>query len=294
MGVRGRLSASLAAALFFTVYLPARPAFPEQSAVIIKEVGAAQPEKSAQPVNTDVVIPGSGSVPDESVMIKESSMEESYKNALGENDRLKAETRRLNDMLSREQSKGTIYGTRLQNYMAQMEAMKNEYDRLFAQRNREKAAYDEELARMKLEQERIQKESADYRKSVETSPPAKRVRELELLNKEMADQMHNAMPEQEKLKKENGKLHFNLGNSYYRNADYRNAEHEYERALQNLPSDPDTLFNLAVICDYYVRNPGKAVVYYNRYLKLRPKSKQALLIKKRIAMDEIDVKMENK
>ena len=97
--------------------------------------------------------------------------------------------------------------------------------------------------------------------------------------------------ETERLKEENGKLHYNLGNILFKNGEYKKAAYEYEYALSHMPDDPDLYYNLAVINDYYVGDTQKAAHFYSEFLKRQPNAKDALHIKERIAEKNLEIKM---
>ncbi|MFH1768722.1 MAG: hypothetical protein ABH858_06155 [Candidatus Omnitrophota bacterium] len=102
----------------------------------------------------------------------------------------------------------------------------------------------------------------------------------------------NAMlKDNEAIKKENGKVHYNLGNVLLKQGDYKRAAYEYELALPGLPGDPDVYHNLAVIYDYYLDDNQKALGYYKLYLENVPDAKDSFLIKERIVENRLEKKM---
>src|SRR5205814_3200893 len=48
------------------------------------------------------------------------------------------------------------------------------------------------------------------------------------------------------------KLHFNLGNFYFRNRQYKAAAKEYEEAVYFAPEDAAAHFNLAIVSEEYL------------------------------------------
>jgi TolA-binding protein len=60
---------------------------------------------------------------------------------------------------------------------------------------------------------------------------------------------------------------------------YADAERVYSAALRRTPDDPRLHYNLAVLYDDYLRNPGKAAVHYRKYLQLNPTGPDAALVR---------------
>ena len=69
---------------------------------------------------------------------------------------------------------------------------------------------------------------------------------------------------------ETAKLHYNLGNFYFRESSYKNAAAEYRKVIFYRPDDEDANFNLAVVSDDYLDDRPTALFRYKRYLELRP------------------------
>jgi tetratricopeptide (TPR) repeat protein len=55
----------------------------------------------------------------------------------------------------------------------------------------------------------------------------------------------------------------------------REAEKLYDEALKKNPKDPRVYYNLGVLHGDYLKNPGKAVYYYRKYLDLAPTARDA-------------------
>jgi len=81
---------------------------------------------------------------------------------------------------------------------------------------------------------------------------------------------------------EAAKLHYNLGNFYFRNQKYGEAALEYERSILYRPNDPDAHHNLAVVYDEHLGHREKAILHYKRYLALNPSDESALEIENRV------------
>ena len=65
-------------------------------------------------------------------------------------------------------------------------------------------------------------------------------------------------------------MHYSMAMVYSREKRHADAEGEYLKTLQLDPADAGSHYNLAILYDDELERPGKAVVHYKRYLKLRP------------------------
>ena len=81
---------------------------------------------------------------------------------------------------------------------------------------------------------------------------------------------------------ETAKLHYNLGNFYFRNAEYAAAAAEYKKALFYNPNDADANYNLAIVSDNFLDDRPTAMYRYRRYLDLRPSATDKRSVQQRI------------
>jgi tetratricopeptide (TPR) repeat protein len=88
--------------------------------------------------------------------------------------------------------------------------------------------------------------------------------------------------EKDEIVMEAAKLHYNIGNFYYRHQQYDFAAEEYRKSLLYAPDEADTHFNLAVVMDEHLRDRQTAVHHYKRYLALNPEDESAVDIEDRI------------
>lgn len=86
---------------------------------------------------------------------------------------------------------------------------------------------------------------------------------------------------------QSAKLHYNLGNFYFRQKQYRTAIEEYKEALQYTPEDADIHYNLAVVSDDYLADAATAMDHYRKYMELNPKAKDFKKIQLRVLDLEI-------
>jgi tetratricopeptide (TPR) repeat protein len=62
---------------------------------------------------------------------------------------------------------------------------------------------------------------------------------------------------------EAGKLHYNVGNFYFRNREYAAAVEEYKKAIMYQPKDADAQYNLAIVNDEYLGSRPAALEQYH-------------------------------
>lgn len=84
----------------------------------------------------------------------------------------------------------------------------------------------------------------------------------------------------ERLAKENGLLHYNLGVIYTEKELYDEAIVEFEKALEVRPDDAYAHYNLGIIYSQYEINERKAVEHFQKYLKVAPNDKDADLARR--------------
>lgn len=121
----------------------------------------------------------------------------------------------------------------------------------------EKAAYEAQLADLK-------NEMAVYKET------------LALVQGELAAKEESAVVV------EAGKLHYNVGNFYFRNREYAAAIEEYKKAILYQPKDTDAQYNLAVVYDEYIGDRPSALQHYKRFLSLAPSDPKAAKVEQRI------------
>jgi tetratricopeptide (TPR) repeat protein len=121
----------------------------------------------------------------------------------------------------------------------------------------EKAAYEAQLADLR-------NETAVYKETVS-------VLQQELSAKEESSVVVEA-----------GKLHYNVGNFYFRNREYAAAVEEYKKAIMYQPKDADAHYNLAIVNDEYLGNRPEALQHYKRFLSLASGDPKAVKVEQRI------------
>ena len=89
-------------------------------------------------------------------------------------------------------------------------------------------------------------------------------------------------PEDQQFKEELAKAHYNMGNIYYERAEYQRAVVEYYQAVDLVPNDPDTHYNLAFVSGEYLADQETALKHYQWYLYLKPNADDIDMVNEKI------------
>jgi len=128
----------------------------------------------------------------------------------------------------------------------------------------------------------IEKEIAEIKEILEEKleKEKKEIEEVEVEIEEFAKKETERKQQQAQLqarprtmKLERGealKYHYNLAIAYEEKGQYDEAEAEYKKALEAVPDDPDTHYNLGVLYDDRFLDRVSAVKHYKKYLELKP------------------------
>lgn len=228
---------------------------------------------------------------EEPVRVREVSLRDSLRRVLQEKEELKEELRRAVE-------RGEEIQTRLNLHIQRIRVMNNQINALQTELvETKKSNREKEAAIAALREQLSQKETELAAALVPASglvaaPEAKVEAEAEVVNREPATSQEELLARQNReLEKKNGALYYNLGNQFFRRGEYREAARNYRKALGYLPDDPDSLYNLAVIYDYYFNDFNLARDYYRRYLDKNPESSDALAIKERLVQRELKARV---
>ncbi len=221
----------------------------------------------------------------------DSSLANSLKKALSENKNLKTANQNLKNELDKFISRNTISVDRIKRLVRMTGSLEKQLEDAENSATKDKEKLNNEINIIKEEKEELiklltrlkEKRRADEYYILWMSSESKRI-STEAKVKEVA-------AEGERLKEENGRLHYNLGNLLFKKGDYEKAAYEYKFALKYLPDDSDLFYNLAIVYDYHLEDNQKATQYYDEYLKRQPQAREANLIKERIAENSLEEKM---
>ncbi len=95
----------------------------------------------------------------------------------------------------------------------------------------------------------------------------------------------------QKMMRENAQMHYNLGTIFMQNKRYKESITEYEKALELMPNDPDTHYNLGVLYDDFMKDRNKALYHYQKYITVNPKAPDAKKVENYILSLELEEKV---
>lgn len=233
-----------------------------------------------------------------SIKMKEVSLEQSYQEVLLENRKLKNELNAKEKELKDINSRTTLYATRVSALNDKVETLQAELGKQKEKMSEMKAPEEatQELESLKKafdysieENERLKQELKDLEEESKGNLKLSKLRQVKKEVQKANYNIRKLSSEKEKLMAETGKMHYNLAIMLFDSGDYEKAAYEYERALEFLPNDTDIYYNLAVIYDYYLDDGTKAIEYYKYYLKKCANPRKPLMIKERIAHNEMKI-----
>lgn len=91
----------------------------------------------------------------------------------------------------------------------------------------------------------------------------------------------------EKLRGDAAKAHYNMGNIYFEKGEYEIAAREYYQAVTLMPNDPDAHYNLAFVSSQYLNDYKTALEHYKMYLYLKPDAQDRDQIKEKIVQAQL-------
>jgi len=96
--------------------------------------------------------------------------------------------------------------------------------------------------------------------------------------------------EDQRLKEDSAKAHYNMGNIYFQKGEYEIAVREYYQAVTLMPDDPDSHYNLAFVSGEYLNDHKTALKHYQMYLYLNPNAKDVKFVKEKILKAKLFLK----
>jgi tetratricopeptide (TPR) repeat protein len=111
-----------------------------------------------------------------------------------------------------------------------------------------------------------------------------RVRSQDVLA--MLDQMSR---QNEGLRADEGRVHYNMGNIFFHQGDYDRARDEFRMAVQLMPYDANAHFNLAFVSWEYLEDFKTALEHFQQYLWLNPEAEDASLVKEKMIAAQLEI-----
>ncbi len=94
----------------------------------------------------------------------------------------------------------------------------------------------------------------------------------------------------EDLKLDAAKAHYNIGNIYFQKGEYEIAAREYYQAVALMPDDPDSHYNLAYVSGEFLNDYPTALKHYQMYLYLNPNAKDIELVREKIVSANLHIR----
>ena len=96
--------------------------------------------------------------------------------------------------------------------------------------------------------------------------------------------------EDERLRMDAARAHYNMGNIYFQKGEYEIAAREYYQAVTLMPDDPDSHYNLAYVSSEYLKDFKTALKHYRAYLYLNPDARDAAFVREKLYNAELMLK----
>jgi len=173
----------------------------------------------------------------------------------------------------------------------------------------ENQSYATEVVKMKAEMERDENEYKIKMKELKdqlglnaqmNEPMPSKEESLESFKKSLTEKKKEAFDvvslveqlnkENDQLKQDAVRIHYNMGNAFYHKGRYHSAVEEYQKALEIDPSDANSHFNIAFISGQYLRDFKVSLQHYQEYLFLRPDAEDANMVKEKIIEATLEVR----
>lgn len=122
------------------------------------------------------------------------------------------------------------------------------------------------------------------------STPAVDSEEVKKQGEKVLMALNSVAQEKAKLTRDEAKLHYNMGNTYFNEGDYPRAAAEYSRAVELAPEDANAHYNLAFVSGDFLNDPVAALQHYKLYLFLNPGAEDSQMVRQKMIEAEIAVK----
>lgn len=156
----------------------------------------------------------------------------------------------------------------LESSVQELEAKKQDYDEKIKQAEAEAA---------QQQQQQHDDDDLSFSSTANQDVLNKEGKAVDLLSK------IDAFNEQDqRLKSDAAKAHYNMGNIYFQKGEFELAAREYYQAMTLMPDDPDAHYNLAFVSGEYLHDFKTALKHYEIYLYLNPESKDKHLVREKI------------
>jgi len=224
----------------------------------------------------------------------------SLRNIIEENERLRTEQRNLESQLRNLRGQRAIELNQLNTLRVERDVYKKQSDDVQAVKDRILEYAEQKESEMHQREKflaerikRLEKELRDINEEQEVNRTVALVKKkygvtdtnaksLELV--EMLDDLNNA---QDTLRRDEAKVHYNMGNTFFAKGQYRKAAGEFREAVRLAPEDAFAHFNLAFVSSEYMYDFKTSLKHFKEYLVLNPQAKDAALVQEKILEAEL-------
>ncbi len=248
---------------------------------------------------------------------------ESLKNAIDENKKLIQDNRALDDELKQLRGSSQINTNRItfltnqrddiqrrmeeaekvsREYAEQIEKLKTEMLEKEKEVDARLAAIEQESAAKKQEDEKamamVMPRSRDEEQAIKVQQETRVIQEqaretlqkFEQTSQKMVTKVSKIEKENQKLKMDSLRLHYNLANTFFEQGQYGRCAVEYRKVVELSPMDADAHYNLAFVSGEFLRDFETAYKHYQQYLFLRPNAQDASIVKDKMLDAHLNLK----
>ncbi len=148
---------------------------------------------------------------------------------------------------------------------------------------------DRRIAALKEENQELRRESLELLDKLEE--------EVQTTFEDMSDDVKTAAEkirqlnaENQELRADSARLHYNLANLFYERGDYGRSVVEYKKVLEIMPNDAAAHYNLAFVSGEFLGDTETALKHYQEYLYLRPNAGDVDLVKEKILEAKLEMR----
>ena len=245
-------------------------------------------------------------------------LSQNLKNAINENKELLTEKERILDDLKQLRGQREIETNRMTALTQERDELKKRLEEtvktgedqtkkvqeLQTSMDQKTKEWDEKTKKLENQlalQEKWNQEMEEMKTSIESQPAvaqAVKSQNVESGLKECDEKTLNQLmtklndlnQENDKLRNESAKVHYNLGNIFFKQGDYARAAIEYNQSVELTPFDAENPYNLAFVSGEFLNDSKTALKHYQQYLFLNPHAKDAVFVKEKILKARMDLK----
>ena len=236
----------------------------------------------------------------ESLAIKEKQLVENnknFKNAIEENQKLSAKLQDLESQMQKLQSENDEHSTRYDDLkrerdeLAQTIQNVRNSNRQYAQ---EVGDLEKQVGTLQDSQKEMMAKAQDMEEAKESAVTSNensgssvgetgaQVQNREQKTIDLLSRIDAFTEQDENLRSDAAKAHYNMGNIYFEKGEYEIAAREYYQAVTLMPNDPDAHYNLALVSSEYLDDQKTALEHYKTYLFLKPDASDKNAINEKI------------